>query len=268
MAFETILYEVKENIVKLTMNRPEKMNALNKALWDDLLAAFDQAERDPEVKVIILAGAGRAFCSGWDLRDSYYLSPPDGADRFTTGSALMTMKGINNDYLKIFNVRKPTIAQVSGYCLAAGIYLEMLCDIAYAAEDAVFGHPVSGGPESMPLFVWHMGTRKAKEFLMTHRFISGKEAERMDMVNRAVPADKLEEEVWQMAKDMTVIPTDAEIAHGQAILKENINIDAEIMGLGALFSYHRHLNGLAHVGVGPATGDAILDRKNAPVKDQ
>ena len=256
MAYETILCETKENILTITMNRPEKMNAINKAMWDELMAELGRAEKDPEVRAIILAGSGKAFCSGWDVKDSYYLTPPDGEEKFTTASALTTMKGISGDYLKIFNLRKPTIAKVTGYCLAAGIYLEMLCDVGIASEDAVFGHPVASGPDSMPLFVWLMGIRKAKQFLMTRRFISGKEAERMDLVNMAVPAEKLDEEVWTMATEMAAVPTDSGLAHGQAILKENINTDAEIMGLSALFSYHRQLNAMAHIGSGAAAEDA------------
>ncbi|MBW2624131.1 MAG: enoyl-CoA hydratase/isomerase family protein [Deltaproteobacteria bacterium] len=86
MELENIIYEVKENIARITMNRGDKMNALNHGLWDDLLAAFDQAENDPEVRVIILCGTGRAFCAGWDLKESYYISVPEGHDRWTTSA--------------------------------------------------------------------------------------------------------------------------------------------------------------------------------------
>ena len=244
MKLETVLYEVKENIARITMNRGEKMNALNHALWDDLIAAFDQAENDPEVRVVILCGVERAFCSGWDLKGSYYISVPEGYDQWTTGNALSTLRRISERYLKIMNLPKPVIAQIRGYCLAAGCYLEMLCDIAIAAEDALFGHPVGrGGVDSMPLWITYLGFRKAKELLLTQQIIDGKEAARIGLINRAVPGDKLEEEVWKMAKLFTESPPDA-----LAIQKEAFNVHAEIMGRSALFAYHRQLNALGRVG--------------------
>jgi len=244
MKLETVLYEVKENIARITMNRGEKMNALNHSLWDDLISAFDQAENDPEVRVVILCGAGRAFCSGWDLKGSYYISVPEGYDQWTTGNALSTLRRISERYLKIMNLPKPVIAQIHGYCLAAGCYLEMLCDIAIAAEDALFGHPVGrGGVDSMPLWITYLGFRKAKELLLTQQIIDGKEAARIGLINRAVPGDKLEEEVWKMAKLFIESPPDA-----LAIQKEAFNVHAEIMGRSALFAYHRQLNALGRVG--------------------
>jgi len=241
---ETVLYEVKENIARITMNRGEKMNALNHALWDDLITAFDQAENDPEVRVIILCGVARAFCSGWDLKGSYYISVPEGYDQWTAGNALSTLRRISERYLKIMNIPKPVIAQIRGYCLAAGCYLAMLCDIAIAAEDALFGHPVGrGGVDSMPLWITYLGYRKAKELLMTQQIIDGKEAARIGLINRAVPGDKLEEEVWKMAKLFTESSPDA-----IAIQKEAFNTHAEIMGRSALFAYHRQLNALGRVG--------------------
>ena len=245
MDFETVLYEVKDSIARITMNRPEKRNALNHALWDDLIAAFDQAENDPEVRAVILCGAGAAFCSGWDLKESYYISVPEGYDQWTTGNALRALRNISERYLKIMNLTKPVIAQVHGYCLAAGCYLEMLCDMAIAAEDSIFGHPATrgGGVDSMPLWVTFLGLRKAKEMLMTQKMIDGKEAERIGLVNTAVPADKLEEEVWKLAQTVAEIPPD-----GMAIAKEALNTHAEMLGRGAVFAYHRQLNALGRVG--------------------
>jgi len=262
MKLETVIYEVKDHIAKITMNRPEKMNCLNHALWDDLLAAFDEAENDSDVRVVILCGTGRAFCTGWDLKGSYYISVPEGHDEWTTSNALQTLRGISERYLRIMNLPKPVIAQIHGYCLAAGCYLEMLCDIAIAAEDAILGHPVGrGGVDSMPLWITYLGMRKAKELLLTQKTIDGKEAERIGLVNRAVPADKLEEEVWQMAQAFTEGSPD-----GIAIQKEAFNTHAEIMGRGALFAYHRQLNALGRVG---RRGSALdLDASRRRTKEQ
>jgi len=244
MEREKIVYTVKENVAKIRMNRPDKMNALNHVLWDELLDAFDEAEHDPEVRAIILCGTGRAFCAGWDLKKSYYITGPEGQEAWTTSNALSTLRGISERYLRIMNIPKPVIAQIHGYCLAAGCYLEMLCDMAIAAEDAKMGHPVGrGGVDSMPLWVTYLGMRKAKEMLLTQKIIDGKEAERIGLVNYAVPPEKLEEEVWSLAKLFADTPPDA-----IAIQKEALNVHAEIMGRSALFAYHRQLNGLGRVG--------------------
>jgi len=257
MELENVIYEVKDNIARITMNRGGKMNALSHALWDDLITAFGQAEDDPEVRVVILCGEGRAFCTGWDLKGSYYISVPEGHEQWTVSNALSTLRRISERYLRIMNLPKPVIAQVHGYCLAAGCYLEMLCDIAIAAEDALLGHPVGrGGVDSMPLWITYLGFRKAKEMLLTQRIIDGKEAERIGLVNRAVPADKLEEEVWNLAKTLAEAPPDA-----IAVQKEAFNTHAEIMGRGALFAYHRQLNALGRVGRTGAIHDLEASRR-------
>ena len=255
MNLESVIYEVKDNIAKITMNRPEKRNALNHQLLNDLDAAFAQAEDDPEVRVVILAGAGPAFSAGYDLTGSPYTSVPEGYDQWTTGNALKTLRGISQRYLMIMNLSKPVIAQVHGYCLAAGCYLQMCCDLAVAAEDAIFGHPATrgGGVSSMPLWITYLGLRKAKELLFTAKLINGKEAERIGLVNMAVPGDKLEEEVWKLAQNLAEIPPD-----GMAISKEALNTHAEIMGRAAVFAYHRQLNALGRIGRGRL--DAAADR--------
>ncbi len=250
MELENVIYDVKENVATITMNRSDKMNALNHGLWDDLLAAFNEAEFDPEVRAIILRGSGKAFCAGWDLKASYYITGPVGQEKWTTQNALSGLRQISERYLKIMNIPKPVVAQVHGYCLAAGCYLEMLCDMAIAADDAKMGHPVGrGGVDSMPLWISYLGQRKAREMLMTQKIIDGKEAERIGLVNQSVPADKLEETVWEMATTLTEVSPDA-----IAIQKEAFNTHAEIMGRGATFAYHRQLNGLGRVGAGGGDG--------------
>ena len=259
MTYEAVLYDVRDKIATITMNRPKKMNALDHALWRDLIDAFDEAEKDRAVRVIILKGSGRAFSSGWNMKESPYLSVPEGEERWGSGNAMRTMRGISGDYLKIFNTSKPTIAQVHGYCLAAGCYLAMLCDLAISADDATFGHPATaaGGVDSMPLWVWYLGARKAKELLMTRRFIDGPEAARIGLVNKSVPSDQLEQEVQSMAEDCAVAPWEDPTPglHGMAALKEQINTDLEIMGLGALFTYHRQMNAWGHANLGNRGGN-------------
>jgi enoyl-CoA hydratase/carnithine racemase len=133
----------------------------------------------------------------------------------------------------------------------------MLCDIAIAAEDAKMGHPVGrGGVDSMPLWVTYLGLRKAREMLMTQKIIDGKEAESIGLVNRAVPADRLEAEVWEMAKQFTETSPDS-----LAIQKTSLNTHAEIMGRGATFAYHSQLNALGRVGAGGGDGININESR-------
>ena len=245
MNLETVIYEVKDHIAKITLNRPDKRNALNHQILDDLDTAFAEADNDPEVRVVILAAAGPSFSAGYDIKGSYYTSVPEGFDEWTIGNALRTLRKISARYLMIKNLSKPVIAQVHGYCVAGGCYLQMCCDIAIAAEDAMLGHPanVGGGVTSMPLWITYLGERKAKELLMTSKLVDGKEAERIGLVNKAVPPDKLEEEVMDIAKSMAQVPPD-----GMMILKEAINTHLEMMNRGAVFAYHRQLNALGRVG--------------------
>ncbi len=245
MKLETVLYSVEEHIARIVMNRPEKRNALNHQLLADLDAAFDEADDDPEVRVVILAGAGPAFCSGYDLQGSPYTSVPEGSERWTRHNALRTLRKISDRYLRIKNMTKPVVAQVHGYCIAAGCYLQMCCDIAIAANDAILGHPATrgGGVTSMPLWVTFLGERKAKELLMTSKLIGGEEAERIGLVNRAVPPDQLEAEVMKVARSIAEVPPD-----GMIMLKEAIDVHTQIMNRDALFAYHRQLNALGRVG--------------------
>ncbi|MFC1821806.1 enoyl-CoA hydratase/isomerase family protein [Thermodesulfobacteriota bacterium] len=245
MDLETVIYEVKDHISKIILNRPEKRNALNHQLLDDIDAAFSEADNDSEVRVVILAAAGPSFSAGYDAKESYYTSIPEGFDEWTTGNALRTLRKISERYLMIKNLTKPVIAQVHGYCVAGGCYLQMCCDIAIAAEDARLGHPagVRGGVSSMPLWVTYLGERKAKELLMTSTLVDGKEAQRIGLVNRAVPPEKLEAEVMRIARSIADVPPD-----GMMILKEAINTHTEIMSRSALFTYHRQINALDRVG--------------------
>lgn len=267
MALETVIYEVKDHIAKIIMNRPEKRNALNHALLRDLDTAFEQADEDPDVNVVILTGNGPAFSAGYDLKGSPYTSIPEGYDEWTRGNALRTLRGISDRYKKIMDFPKPVIAQIRGWCVAAGCYLQLCCDVAVAAENAMLGHPATrgGGVTSMPLWVTYLGLRKAKLLLMTSRLIDGKEAERIGLVTMAVPEDQLEEEVWTIAQQMAEVPQD-----GMMILKEALNTHMEMLNKSAVFAYHRQLNALGRVGRTSGTSidlDAIRDRTRGQRKD-
>lgn len=247
MSFETVHYDVRDNICTITMNRPDKRNALNSQLLNDIDAAFEMAENDPEVRVVILAGAGSSFCAGYDIKESPYTTLPEDVEKWTNTYALRTLRKIGQRYQMIMYFSKPVVARVQGYCVAAGCYLQMCCDIAIAAHNATLGHSATrgGGVTSMPLWVTLLGVRKAKEMLMTTKLIDGKEAERIGLVNRSVPEEKLEEETWKVAVSLAEVPPD-----GMIIMKEALNTHMRIGGLDAEFVYHRQLNALGRVGRG------------------
>jgi enoyl-CoA hydratase len=243
MDLETVRYNVDDGIARIVMNRPEKRNALNHQLLDDLDAAFAAAEADDAVRVVVLSGAGPSFCAGYDLKGSYYTTPPAG-DRWTAASALTALRGIEARYQRIWNCPKPTIAQVHGHALAGGCYLEMLCDISVAAEDAQLGHPAvrMGGASSMPLWQVLLGVKKARYLLLTGRVIDGREAERIGLVSLAVPAAELAETVEGIARDCLAVPFE-----GALMNKETLNTALEVLGVGALFRYHGQMNALGRL---------------------
>lgn len=244
MELSTVLYSVDDGIARIVMNRPEKRNALNHALLDDLDAAFTAAEADDEVGVVVLSANGASFSAGYDLGGSYYTKPPEKDGKWTLGNTLTTMRDIEARYQRIWNCTKPTIAQVHGHALAGGCYLQMLCDISVAAEDAILGHPAvkMGGVSSMPLWQVALPMKVARYLLLTGRTLSGREAERIGLVTMAVPKADLEETVNGIARDCLAVPRE-----GQLHNKEALNTSLEIMGVGALFRYHGQMNALGRL---------------------
>jgi enoyl-CoA hydratase len=238
----TVEYRVDGPIARIALNRPERRNALDHQLLDDIDAAFNAAERDDDVRVVVLSGNGPSFCSGYDLKGSYYITPPEGG--WTVANGLDRLRGIEDRYRRIWDFPKPTIARVHGHALAGGCYLQMLCDISVAAADAQLGHPAvrMGGVSSMPLWQVLLGAKQARYLLLTGRVVDGREAERIGLVSVAVPAEELDATVDSIAADCAAIP-----AAGQRHQKETLNTDLEIMGVGALFRYHGQMNALGRL---------------------
>lgn len=240
---ESVLYSVKDNVASVVLHRPERHNALNHQLLDDIDRAFGMAEADEEVHCIVLSGAGRSFCSGYDLKGgSYYITPPEGG--WDRGNALMRLRGIEARYQRIWNCPKPTVAKVHGYCLAGGCYLQLVCDISVAAESAKLGHPAvkQGGVSSMPLWQVLMPIKKARYLLLTGRLIDGSEAERYGLVSLSVPDDELDATVDGIAQELAAVPFGGMLQN-----KEALNTALEIMGVGAMFRYHGQMNALGRL---------------------
>jgi len=202
--FQTLDYETIEDgrVCRITLNRPEKMNALSQELLQELNEALHDAEGDPDVRVVILRGAGRTFSAGYDLtpgrgaaaRRTY--PAMDTANRRLIGGIRTSMIQITDIQLYFWNMAKVTIAQVHGYAIAGGCELAMMADLVIAAEDAQFGHPGTRGlgtPRNGCIWPLVIPMRHAKELMYTGDSIPATRAEEIHMINKAVPRDDLEE---------------------------------------------------------------------------
>ena len=187
--------------VRLVLNRPAKLNAISGELREALGAAIAAAEADDAVRVIVIAGAGRAFCSGYDLSEA---APPD-----AWGWREVLAKDVEAT-LAIWRCSKPVIAQVHGYALAGGLELAMACDLIVAAEDAQLGEPeIRFGSAPVTLLMPYLiGQKKTRELLMTGDLIDGREAHRIGLVNRVVPVGELAAAVDALADRLARVPPD------------------------------------------------------------
>jgi enoyl-CoA hydratase len=219
------------------LNRPEKMNALSHNLRAELFDALKDFEADPDVKVIIIRGSGRAFSAGYDL--SGISETPDDRDYVDRRSGLPNVGPIHpgqgqwpqhllSGYWIIWELAKPVIAQVHGYCLAGGTELASMCDLMFVAEDAIIGYPPLRAMTSVDIIYhpWHMHQRKVRELLYTGDSVTGKEAVELGWANRAYPVDQLAEATEAFAERIANI--DSALLQ---MTKRQINRAYEIMGI-------------------------------------
>ena len=216
MPYENVLYETDGRVATITMNRPDKLNALSTGLIDDIVAAAEEADDDNNVHSIILKAAGRAFSAGYDISPGAH---GDGTDDLY--GELKRFRKTNMQWGKLWNLSKPIIAQVHGYCLAGATDLATSCDMIVAAENATFGLPDVRGIESVENHMWTylVGPQWAKRMMMTGDPIDGKTAERIGLVMQAVPSDDLDAEVKRLAGRVANIPLELLAPHKSLINK-------------------------------------------------
>ena len=236
---EPLLYEVRDSVAWLTMNRPHVRNAQDTGLIDAIDAALDRADADDDVRVVVLAGAGDHWSAGHDLKALTGEAAVDEwrAMRDTTeGKYRHELVMYYGRCLKIYHFRKPTIASVQGACVAAGVMLAAVCDLVVAADDAFFANPVlrmSGAGVELLVEPYEIGFRKAKEFLLTGDTIDAQEAWRLGLVNTVVPRDSLEKATAELAaKVARVPPITAEM------VKRSINEAAALGGKESAWKSH------------------------------
>lgn len=224
VAHEFILTDVRDRVMHVTLNRPEKLNALSPAMLDELFDALQVAEQALDVGAVVIQGAGRAFCTGYDItpspkrKTSYEITMRDDISR---------MERRHRRWSILWNLTKPTIAQVHGYCVAGGTDLAQHCDLIVVAEDAQIGFPPVRSMGSPPTHMWtyNVGPQWAKYMLLTGDLIDGAAAASAGFAFKAVSADRLEEDAHDLAKRMAMIDPDL-LAANKSICNKAI----ELMG--------------------------------------
>jgi enoyl-CoA hydratase len=219
-----LIDEPAPHVRRITLNRPDKRNALNHALRGGILNALREGDADGEVRVQIVRGAGKCFSAGYDLgRGNVGLDMP----YYTPGGDGQWPRHVTEGWMSIWDLAKPVIAQVHGYCLAGGSELATGCDLVYVAEDAQIGYPaVRFGVPDMHFHAWLCGMRAAMEMMLTGDAMSGIEAVELGWANRAYPADQLEEEVLRIAQRIALVPSDL-----AQLNKRVVHRGMEVMGL-------------------------------------
>ena len=221
MNYKTIILEKKDGVATLTLNRPEKLNALNRKMSEELESAVVEIVKDRDVRTLVITGAGRGFCSGADVGDMAQTTAP-AENRYR-------IQMVHKIILALTNLEKPVIAKVNGVAVGIGCSLALSADIIIASENARFSLifsrigfiPDGGSLFHLPRLV---GPAKAKELIFTAKMVDAKEAERIGLINKAVPADKLDNEVNTLAKQLAEGPT---VAFGIAkkIINKGLSMD-------------------------------------------
>jgi len=203
MEYQTLIYEKKEFIATITLNRPNNMNALNSQAVKELNQVFSNIDGDDEVRVVIITGGEKLFAAGADITEIEKIATPFEAHRF--------VKNTLETFNRIEDLEKPVIAAVNGVALGGGCELALACDLRIAADNAVFGQPEikigvipgAGGTQRLPRIV---GITKAKELLYTGDFIDAQEAHRIGLVNKVVPVSSLMAEAINIARKIARQP--------------------------------------------------------------
>ncbi|MBW2064017.1 MAG: enoyl-CoA hydratase/isomerase family protein [Deltaproteobacteria bacterium] len=228
MEFESIVFEKSGSTALIKLNRPHVLNAMDGKLWSDLESALEIADKDPEIRVLIITGEGRAFSTGADLKESKKRTPEE-YRRY--------LENLQEISRRLIRFEKPTIAAINGYALGSGYELALACDIRIAAEEAKIGSPearvsssVTGG--AMRLLQELVGPGKARELLFTAEYIDGKEAERIGLVNRAVPLENLMGEALRMAEKIS-----RNSSFSTKMIKRGLNMARDGASLEALMDY-------------------------------
>jgi enoyl-CoA hydratase len=255
-----LIDDPRPGVRRLTMNRPEKRNALNNELRGAILRALQDADAAADVKVCVLRGAGPAFSAGYDLGANNAVDQP----YYSAGGAGQWARHVVEGWFRIWDLAKPVIAQVHGYCLAGGSELATSCDLVYVADDAQIGYPPTRlmSPPDNQFHPWLLGMRTAMEMFLTGDAITGAEAAAKGFANRAFPVAELEARVLAIAERIALIPTEL-----QQINKRSVHRAMEIMGIRAAIRAGTELQALAFTTEASLAYRRQFKREGASVRD-
>ena len=209
MRYTTLKYAVRGRIARITLNRPQRLNAINRRMPGEIRRAVQAANDDDRVHLIVLAGAGRAFCAGYDLKEFAEKKNPLLQDMpWDPMKDYRVMKGWTEDFFSIWRSYKPVICKVHGHAVAGGSDIALCADIVVMAEDARIGYMPARvwGCPTTAMWVYRLGAEKAKRMLLTGDTVDGRTAERMGLVYQAVPSRELDSVVNSLAKRMAGVP--------------------------------------------------------------
>ena len=245
--YETILYSAQGPVATITLNRPDRLNTIVPPMPDEVQDAVGAATRDHDVKVIVLRGAGRAFCAGYDFGQGFghwgeYIQTEgewDAGKDFAFATAAEVAP--TQQLMSVWRTPKPVIAQVHGWCVGGGSDFALCADLVVASEDAVIGTPYSRmwGAYLSGMWIHRLGLARAKYHALTGRPLTGVQAARVELINEAVPFASLEERVAELAAELASIPS-SQLAAQKLV----VNQAYENMGLASTQTLGPILDGL------------------------
>jgi len=231
MTFETIDYSTDGALARIVLNRPQRLNAINAQMTTDLHDAVQLATDDDAVRVIVLSGAGRAFCAGYDL--DWGTKAEDAAQRSMSGNwdPVRDYLGMSRNvraFMSLWECPKPVIAQVHGWCVGGGTDMALCSDLIYMADDARIGYPPARiwGEPTTAMWIYRLGLEHAKRLMLTGESLTGIDAERLGLASSSVPEADLASTVEDMAQKLATIPSNQ-----LAMSKLLVNQAFENMGL-------------------------------------
>jgi enoyl-CoA hydratase len=269
---DTLLFKIADRVARITLNRPEKRNALSDAMLTELEQALLEADDRRDVSVIVIDGAGRDFCSGYDLAGAYAgvageAAAYDAADYRSQRSGFdddcWALERTLEQRMRIFDLHKPVIAKIHGNCLAGGTDIAFLCDMVVAADDTRIGFPATRANGTPPTQFWlsHIGPQWSKRLMFTGDCLTGEDAARLGLVMDAVPAADLEAEVAELARRVALTDVDLLSAH-----KRVINLGMELMHARTLQRLTAEMDARAHLSAGPRRSQFKQDMGAAGLK--
>jgi enoyl-CoA hydratase len=210
MNYDTLLYDVSDRVATITLNRPDRLNAINDVMPAEIRLAVEEATDDEDVHVIVITGAGRAFCSGYDLKDYAESSDAPYSQEMPWDPMIdfEMMHRNTQDFMSLWRSYKPTIAKVRGFAVAGGSDIALCCDLIVMADDARIGYPPARvwGCPTTAMWVYRVGAERAKRMLFTGDLLTGREARDMGLVIDSVPDGELDSRVQALADRIKGVP--------------------------------------------------------------